>query len=74
MLLIAYFVWTGDFEGFDGAAYFVGVGFFVFLAGTAIALDMYLDRFIPGFKPSDDNNDGGAAVPTTSPDSQDSDA
>eukprot|EP01084_Bolivina_argentea_P118692 210543_1 len=73
MILIGYFVVTGDWV-IDGAAYFVGVGFFVFLSGMAISFDMYLDRFIPGFKSSDD--DGGAAasaVPTTSPDSQESD-
>ena len=50
MLLIGYFVVTGNFfSGFTGKGYFVGMGFFVLLTGAVIAIDMFLERFIPGF-------------------------
>merc|ERR1719229_628814 len=51
MLLIGYFIITGKFwNGFKGTGYFVGMGFFVLATGVVIAFDMFIERFIPGYK------------------------
>jgi len=55
MLLIGYFVITGNFfQNFTGKGYFVGMGFFVLLSGAVIASDMFLENFIPGYMPPHD--------------------
>eukprot|EP01083_Nonionella_stella_P229162 811437_1 len=80
-ILIGYFIIVGDFGGFQGRAYWVGVGFFVMLMGTIIAFDMLFDRFIPGYKDggqsvtdqqvNGDFNGDSAAVATIDPDMND---
>jgi len=66
MLLIGYFVLTGNFSvtesdsdsSFTGKGYFVGMGFFVLLTGGVIAADMFLENFIPGHKPGEGQMNG----------------
>jgi len=64
MLLIGYFIITGNFfEGFKGKGYFVGMAFFVLATGVVIAFDMFIERFIPGYKnPEPGMNPQGAGA------------